>query len=154
MSAFRFNEIARSGSARSGFFSTPHGDVETPAWVCFSCRDGAAICDGTAIEDACALFAEHPRVLAIGVNCTPPRHVTSLIRKIRTAAPEKAVVVYPNSGESYVAADNRWVGIAGAGDIGALAEEWYAAGARIIGGCCQIGPARIRTLANALARFS
>ena len=33
MSAFRFSEIARSGAARSGLFTTPHGDVETPAFM-------------------------------------------------------------------------------------------------------------------------
>jgi queuine tRNA-ribosyltransferase len=33
VTAFRFNEIARCGAARSGLFTTPHGDVETPSFM-------------------------------------------------------------------------------------------------------------------------
>jgi len=125
-------------------------DVETPAWVCFSCRNAEDICDGTPIADVCALFREHPRVLALGVNCTAPQHVASLIEKIRHAAPHKAVVVYPNSGECYDAGTSNWSGTTQADDFVAFASVWLAAGATLIGGCCRIGPTRIRALARSL----
>ncbi len=125
-------------------------DAATPAWMSFACKDGAAICDGTRIEDACATFREHPRVLALGVNCTPPQFVVSLIEKIRSAAPGKAVVVYPNSGERFVAGENRWTGTATIDDVADAVRAWRDAGANIIGGCCRIGPDAIRALAAAL----
>lgn len=125
-------------------------EVETPAWMSFSCRDDNTICDGTAIEEICAAFAAHPKVFALGVNCTPPQYVTSLIRKIRRAAPGKLVVVYPNSGESFVAGENTWVGERVLDDIVAYAKEWRAAGASLIGGCCRVGPDQISALAAAL----
>jgi homocysteine S-methyltransferase len=93
------------------------------------------------------------RVAAVGVNCTPPKHITSLIREIR-AVTGKPIVVYPNSGERYDAAANRWLGDA---DEFALivpewvAPEWVAAGATVVGGCCRIGPEQIRQLRRQLS---
>lgn len=125
-------------------------DVKTPAWFSFSCKNGQQICDGTRIEKVCGYFKEHPRVLAIGVNCTPPQYVTSLIENIRSAAPDKAIVVYPNSGERYDAAMNDWSGKASVDEIAVFAKDWLASGATLIGGCCRIGPTQIRALAKAL----
>lgn len=129
-------------------------DAATPAWMSFACRDGSVICDGTPIEDACAPFREHPRVVALGVNCTPPQFVVSLIGKIRSAAPGKAIVVYPNSGERFVGGENRWTGAAMLGDIAHAARAWREAGANIIGGCCRVGADEIRALADALQHDS
>ncbi len=77
-------------------------DVATPAWIAFSCRDEQRISDGTKLREAVALFADHPRVLATGVNCTPPGLITALIGEVQKGAPQKAVVVYPNSGETLI----------------------------------------------------
>lgn len=125
-------------------------DVETPAWLSFSCANAQEICDGTPIDEVCSFFREHPRVLALGVNCTPPQHVVSLIKKIRRAAPNKAVVVYPNSGESYNARTNNWSGETSVDEFSSSAIDWLAAGATLIGGCCRIGPMQIRAMADAV----
>lgn len=122
----------------------------TPAWISFSCRDGRHISDGTPIREIAAIFRDHPRVPAIGVNCTSPQFISSLIAEIRHAAPDKAVVVYPNSGERYQAADNSWHGTVSPLDCAAAACEWQAAGARLIGGCCRMGPAHIAAMRRAL----
>jgi homocysteine S-methyltransferase len=52
-------------------------------------------------------------------------------------------VVYPNSGEYWIAQENRW-----AGDhcAGLEAADWYRRGARLIGGCCRTGPDDIRRM--------
>jgi len=114
--------------------------ARTPAWVSFSCRDPRCINDGTPLREVATLFAEHPRVLALGINCTAPGLLLPLIGELRAAAPAKAIVVYPNSGELYEVADNSWRGGAEAMDWGRAALEWQAAGARLIGGCCRVGP--------------
>lgn len=124
-------------------------DAETPAWMSFSCRDENTICDGTDIQEICAALAAHPKIFALGINCTPPQFVTALIRKIRSAAPDKLIVVYPNSGESYVAGENTWTGEQVLDDLVAYAKEWRAAGASLIGGCCRVGPDQISALAAA-----
>lgn len=120
--------------------------ARTPAWISFSCRDGRAISDGTPIAEAAGRFRDHPRVLAVGVNCTAPQFVTSLIHEIRRAVPHKAVVVYPNSGERYDAQDNSWYGTVTPVDCAAAAGEWHAAGATLIGGCCRMGPSHIAAM--------
>ena len=118
----------------------------TPAWVSFSCRDARAISDGSALADVARLFVGHRTVFALGINCTAPRYLPPLIRTLRDSAPDLSVVVYPNSGEVYDAAGNRWSGTADTGAFVAAAEGWFKAGADYIGGCCRIGPAHIASL--------
>lgn len=112
----------------------------TPAWVAFSCRDGHSLSDGTPLRDVVALYAEHPTVMALGVNCTPPRFISSLIGEVKSAAPGKAIVVYPNSGETYESSNNSWSGEACDLDRDFNVAAWSAAGAKLIGGCCRTGP--------------
>lgn len=125
-------------------------DCSTPAWISFSCRDGAHIVDGSPIEEVASLFADHPTVVAIGVNCTPPQFVPELVRRLKSAAPHKVVMAYPNSGETYNVDDNSWSGTVTPGDCAAAAQTWVAAGAGIVGGCCRMGPEHIRAMREVL----
>ncbi len=63
-------------------------------WISFSCRDGESIRDGTPLTACAALFEGCQRVIAVGANCTAPRHIASLIRCARRGAPGKNIVVY------------------------------------------------------------
>lgn len=123
---------------------------ETPAWVSFSCRDEGRISDGTSIGEAASLFRDHPTVRAVGINCTPPQYVAPLIGEVRKALPDTAIVVYPNSGETYDVTDNSWSGTVSPMDCAAAAEEWILAGAKLVGGCCRIGPGHIKAIAERL----
>ena len=125
-------------------------DCSTPAWVSYSCRDGGHVVDGTPIEEAVCLFKSHPTVVAVGINCTPPQFASELIAKIRKALPDKAVMAYPNSGETYHAETNSWSGTVTPLDYAAAARDWIAAGARIVGGCCRTGPEHIRAMRDAI----
>ncbi|MBG0829374.1 homocysteine S-methyltransferase [Planomonospora sp. ID67723] len=119
--------------------------AETPgvrAWISFSCRDGEHISDGTPLRQAAELFSGHPRVLAVGVNCTAPRHIPSLIGQIK----DKPVMVYPNSGETWDPEKRRWTGLADPVEFGAAAAGWHAAGSAFIGGCCRTTPEHIRQI--------
>lgn len=127
---------------------------DVTAWVSFSARDGRRVSDGTAIARCAAFLDGCDQVLAVGVNCTPPENVSELVREL-TGATGKPVAVYPNSGEGWDPVRRRWSGGAGDGsaaDFGTLSTRWYAAGARLIGGCCRTGPADIRAVAAALPR--
>lgn len=121
-------------------------EVETPAWVSFCCRDSTSLSDGTPLATAAALLTGHPRVLAVGINCTPPEYAPGLIQVLRAVAPDKAIVVYPNSGETYNAADNSWSGTACEFDKDFNVVAWRAAGAKLIGGCCRTGPGDIAAM--------
>ncbi len=123
---------------------------QTPAWVSFSCRDGAELNDGSSLRSCARLFASHPVVLAVGVNCTSPRYTLALLEELRAGAPRQAHVVYPNSGETFDVQERTWHGTATPAECGAAALEWRAKGADLIGGCCRMGPEHIRAMAGAL----
>lgn len=110
------------------------------AWVSFSCRDGERLNDGTPISRAAALFHGNPKVVAVGANCTAPRHIPSLIERLSGGLP---VVVYPNSGETWDAGHRRWLGLADPVEFGQAAKEWQITGASLIGGCCRTTPEHI-----------
>lgn len=119
-----------------------------PAWVSFSCKDGKHISDGTPIATCAAFFANHPRVFAIGVNCTSPQYVSDLIRSIKTTSGDKRIVVYPNSGAIYHAESKTWSGLSNTLACELMVKEWKYLGADIIGGCCGIGPQQIKAMSK------
>jgi homocysteine S-methyltransferase len=121
-----------------------------PAWVSFSCGDDRRISDGTPLREVSSLFRDHPRVLALGINCTAPHLIRPLIGEIRKAVPGKAIIVYPNSGEIYDVSTKSWFGTARPDECTAAAQSWRDAGAKIIGGCCRVGPEHITAIRDQL----
>lgn len=119
------------------------------AWMSFSCRDGKHLNDGTEIAAIAAEVAESSRVVAVGVNCTAPRHIASLIAILRKVD-VGPIVVYPNSGESYDAEAKRWLPGEHRQDLADNAARWVEMGARIVGGCCRTKPRDIRRLRRRL----
>jgi homocysteine S-methyltransferase len=120
------------------------------AWISFSCTDGSKIHDGTLLADCAGLFKDCNQVVAIGVNCTAPRNIPSLIGELCNAVPEKQIIVYPNSGEVFDARQKTWVQQPDPADFGTAAAEWFGLGARLIGGCCRTGPDHITQAKNTL----
>src|SRR5262249_13480840 len=68
-----------------------------PAWLSFSCCDAERLCHGESFADAVQLSNQVPAVVAVGVNCTAPWHVESLLER-GAAATRKTLLAYPNSG--------------------------------------------------------
>jgi homocysteine S-methyltransferase len=118
---------------------------DTRAWISFSCKDGEHNCEGENIGACVGALRDHPQIVALGVNCTPPQYIGSLLGQMRKHT-DKPLVVYPNSGECYEASSKQWSGRTGALPFGEQARAWYAEGARLIGGCCRTGPADIRSV--------
>lgn len=117
------------------------------AWMSFSARDEQHICHGERLADCATFLDAYPQVAAIGVNCTAPMFIPALIHAARGAT-SKPILAYPNSGEVYDAATYSWHGETSCDVFGEQAQQWYTAGARIIGGCCRTTPAHIRALAD------
>ncbi len=123
------------------------------AWISFSCRDGAHTCEGQRVDVAVAALNEFPQIVAVGVNCSAPGYVASVLERMR-AATIKPLLAYPNSGERYDAGAKCWLGDATTTSFAAAAQIWYTAGARLIGGCCRTGPDDIRAIrASAAGAF-
>jgi homocysteine S-methyltransferase len=118
----------------------------TEAWVTFCCRDDHRLSDGTPVVEAARLVTRTGRVTAVGVNCTPPTHVESLLRDLRAAA-DLPLVAYPNWGRVWDGAGRRWHGEGVRSFPPDLLDGWQAAGASVLGGCCGIGPDGIAAIA-------
>jgi homocysteine S-methyltransferase len=118
---------------------------QVSAWISFSCRDGVHVSQGETFFDCVAALEGCAQVVAIGVNCTAPQYIASLV-EIAAARTKKPIVVYPNSGERYDAAAMCWHGGSNSTSLAELAEEWHGLGARLIGGCCRTTPEDIRAL--------
>ena len=125
-----------------------------PAWLSLSCRDGARLADGTPIADLVQQISHEPSWVALGVNCTAPRHVPSLITAVASQT-DLPVLAYPNSGETWDAEAKRWGEARGPEDgqgvgLADLAPSWRRLGARLLGGCCRTTPSDIRRLRRVL----
>jgi homocysteine S-methyltransferase len=121
------------------------------AWISFSCKDEAHVCEGETLEECVRQVEASPQVAAVGVNCTSPRYIPSLIREAKKAT-GKPILVYPNTGESYDAEKNDWKGDLVYASFSEEAKNWYRSGARMVGGCCRSTVEDIQAIAE-WARF-
>lgn len=115
-------------------------------WISFTCRDERHVAHGEPLRECARLLDAAEQVLGVGINCTSPEKIESLIGEAR-AGTGKPVLVYPNSGETWDAATRSWRGrgnlAAEQAQFGEMARRWYAAGAQAVGGCCRTEPGHI-----------
>jgi homocysteine S-methyltransferase len=120
-----------------------------PAWLSYTI-DGDTTRAGQPLDEAFAVAADVPEIVAVGVNCCAPADVLGAVTTARRVT-GKPVIVYPNSGEVWDGANRVWVGTSGMDTE--LARSWVDAGARIVGGCCRVRPADITAMAAAVGAF-
>jgi len=109
-----------------------------PVWIAFSCRDDLRLSSGEYFKDA-ARVSKELGAEYIGINCTSPELVTSLLESAKEYGP---FVVYPNAGRTWNEQLKRLEG-ATVKLSDKHIQEWAGCGATIIGGCCGIGPKEI-----------
>ncbi|MGC2652501.1 MAG: homocysteine S-methyltransferase, partial [Mycobacterium sp.] len=109
--------------------------LKVPAWLSYTV-DGERTRAGQPLVEAFALAEGIPEIVAVGVNCCAPDDVLPAIEM--AAKTGKPVIVYPNSGERWDDKRHAWLGPSRFS--AALAGQWVAAGARILGGCCRVRP--------------
>lgn len=118
-----------------------------PAWLSYTVSGGYTRA-GQPLAEAFALAADADEILAVGINCCDPRNADAAVR-LAARITGKPVVAYPNSGETWDATARTWRGPAHftAGQVAGLRD----AGARLIGGCCRVGPETIARVAAELS---
>ncbi|KAK8956659.1 Homocysteine S-methyltransferase 2 [Platanthera zijinensis] len=161
----RLQVLAESGADLIAFETIPNkvealayvdllkeNGIRVPAWFSFSGKDEYSVVSGDSIVDCASVINACENVVAIGINCTPPRYIHGLILSIRKTT-EKPIVVYPNSGELYDADKKEWVVSTGTSDEDFISYvgKWCEAGASLIGGCCRTTPRTIRAIAEVLS---
>ena len=120
-----------------------------PAWLSYTI-DGDKTRAGQPLDEAFAVVAGVPEIVAVGVNCCAPGDVLGAVVTARRVT-GKPVIVYPNSGEVWDGRNRAWVGSPGMDTR--MATEWVDAGARIVGGCCRVRPTDIAAMALAVGAF-
>ena len=118
------------------------------AYISFTCQNNDHTGHGEPLADCAQLLDAADQIIAIGINCTAPRYILPLLRKIR-AVTGKRIAVYPNSGETWVSETRSWAGTSDPHAFGDMAQQWREAGADWIGGCCRTGPEHIRAIVRA-----
>lgn len=121
-----------------------------PAWITMSAKDGEHNCAGQDIAALAKAVAHHPNIVAIGVNCTKPEFVTSLFSKLSEVT-DLPLVVYPNAGRVWDGEGRCWIGEGHTTLPKQALTEWVALGAKLIGGCCGLGPEAISAIKRDLA---
>jgi homocysteine S-methyltransferase len=122
-----------------------HPDL--PVYLSFTCRDGTHVSHGETLRTCAELLDEQPQVVGIGINCTAPELIASLVGELAQVT-TKPIIVYPNSGEQWDAVHHCWHGDGQIQQFAELAQRWKSAGAQWIGGCCRTGPEHVRAVAN------
>ena len=119
-------------------------DLDLPAWFSYSVR-GSTTNAGQPLKDAYAVLAGSRSIIAAGVNCSEQADVLGAVRDA-VAVTGLPAVAYPNRGGTWDADTKQW-SYGDALDL-ALVQDWFTAGARLIGGCCGTAPADIVALAD------
>ncbi|MFE3070612.1 homocysteine S-methyltransferase [Streptomyces sp. NPDC059247] len=120
-----------------------------PVWLSYTV-DGGRTRAGQDLAEAFAVAAGNEQVVAVGVNCCDPAGARDAVA-LAVAVTGRPGVVYPNSGERWDAAAHDWHG--GSTFDPARATDWATAGARLIGGCCRVGPRVIEDVDAALSTY-
>ncbi|KAF4040386.1 Homocysteine S-methyltransferase [Phytophthora infestans] len=119
------------------------------AIVAVACHNGKELNSGepiARIPEILAKLNNPSQLLAIGINCTPPQYVESLLLELDCPWPK---AVYPNSGEGWDGVNKKWLPADNTGGPSSWEEylpKWYDAGARFFGGCCRTSPDDIRAI--------
>ncbi|XP_019188515.1 PREDICTED: homocysteine S-methyltransferase 2 isoform X1 [Ipomoea nil] len=127
-------------------------DIQIPAWLSFNSKDGVNVVSGDSLSECAAIAESCKKVVAVGINCTPPRFISDLILSIKKVT-TKPILIYPNSGETYDAYKKEWVQNTGVSNEGFVSyvNKWCEVGASLVGGCCRTTPETIRAICSALS---
>ncbi|KAJ6324079.1 hypothetical protein OIU76_011392 [Salix suchowensis] len=127
--------------------------VNIPAWFSFNSKDGINVVSGDSILECVSVADSCKQVVAVGINCTPPRFIHGLVLSIRKAT-SKPILIYPNSGETYNAELKQWTKSSGVvdDDFVSYISKWREAGASLFGGCCRTTPNTIRAIGRVLTK--
>ncbi|KAL2556791.1 Homocysteine S-methyltransferase 2 [Forsythia ovata] len=130
-------------------------DINIPAWMSFNSKDGVDVVSGDSLPECVAIAQLCKKIVAVGINCTPPRFIRDLILSVKTVT-TKPILIYPNSGESYDADRKEWVQNTGVSDTDFVSyvNKWCEVGASLVGGCCRTTPNTIRAIYGTLSSRS
>ncbi|CAA6662772.1 unnamed protein product [Spirodela intermedia] len=141
----RVQILAESGADLLAFETIPNKLECQVSWFAFNSKDGINVVSGDSIPECISIAEQCTKVVAVGINCTPPRFIHGLLLSIQKVT-TKPILIYPNSGETYDPDAKEWVETSGESDEDFVSHvmKWCEDGACLIGGCCRTTPNTIR----------
>ncbi len=142
-------------------------DRNMAIWISLACQNETLLNDGTALIDVLNKIEEldiDGFIHGIGVNCFDVRRATSFAEVLAEHQVKsnlnRAIILYPNSGEDWDADNEDWLEGSGCRDGDAFAEHiigavqliqsiYVAVGKKykiIVGGCCRTSPSTIQSM--------
>ncbi len=121
-----------------------------PAWLSLT-TSSQQTRRGEPAAEAYAMAKSVPSVIAVGANCTEPAGIGVTVA-VAVEASGKPGVVYPNSGEGWDAVNRVWTPAGTENSLIGDVSGWVGSGARIIGGCCRVGPDQIHAISETVRR--
>jgi len=120
-----------------------------PAWFSFGFADETQTYGLDAVDKAVLGIAGYADLVAIGLNCTNPRYVNSLLASMSELVSGIPLIVYPNHGREWDAVGRYWTGDSISISSVETLQRWVDLGARFVGGCCGVDPLGIADLVTA-----
>lgn len=143
-------------------------DSPVAAWISLTTPTGTTTSAGQPLREVAQMLAECEPVVAVGVNCCAPESVASALSALSVpsstsslAGPSTqptgdrlALVAYPNAGQTWNASTEQWSGPSSPEFAESTLATWLDGGARLVGGCCGVGPRGIAGIAAVLSERS
>ncbi|WP_225993495.1 homocysteine S-methyltransferase [Actinomadura rudentiformis] len=121
-----------------------------PAWLSYTI-EGDRTRAGQPLDEAFSVPRGNDAIIAVGINCSAPTDITGAVRLAHDLT-GKPVIAYPNSGEGWDAVARSWTGTSHHTFAPERIHAWLSGGARLVGGCCRVGPADIAALTDLIPR--
>ncbi|GAB2265634.1 hypothetical protein Dimus_000674 [Dionaea muscipula] len=58
-------------------------DIKIPAWLTFNSKDGINVVSGDSLLECASILEKCKKVIAVGINCTPPRFIHGLVSSVK-----------------------------------------------------------------------
>ncbi|XP_067951003.1 uncharacterized protein [Watersipora subatra] len=149
MFAFETIPAAKEADALVNLLATEF--PRTKAMLSFSCKNGLHTNYGEPLSDAVRSSMQCDQITHVGVNCTSPEYIESLLDSLQPYKELKPFVVYPNSGELWTSGKG-WAGQSKLVNLEPFISMCIEKGATVIGGCCRVTKETLHQMRKAIDR--
>ena len=75
----------------------------------FKFKNETSLCNGDTFKEAFNRFKSNKQLIAIGINCTSPKYITSILKSAHRVESDLPFIVYSNDGKIWDAKLSKYV---------------------------------------------
>jgi homocysteine S-methyltransferase len=160
--------LLSDNNSRSSKHQQKKKQQQPACWISLACRNDTELNDGTPVTTALKLLRQVPvaKLQGIGFNCCSLASLSGLV-DVLIKDNDRAIVIYPNSGEDYNGTSHSWEPGTGCTNDQEFANALLGILQKIrtsstidplptilVGGCCRTRPAAIAALQSGIAAMN